>query len=321
MPMSDQPEFEGAIVDEIIDDPSAGRFISSEDIADLTDQICASAGGTGWERDVELNLETKKWRPSAVSADRQRLLYVYLQDELPRFVRDRLQLAASRDIGITMALPIASLFKPEVIALLVDLDADVLIVDDYVKARRMVSRPVLIALAEVEVPIPPESRQVICRSVWSRIEDGTAQEKGRRLEALLAFVFSQVRDLKVIERNYRTETEEIDLVLQVDNFSPRVWQRPGIPFILVEAKNRVDKASQQVMSVLLTKLQTKRGTSRIAFLVSLAGFTEDAKLQELRFSTQDICVVMVGREELASLIEAEDLDDALESLVRRALLR
>lgn len=319
--MSEQPDLEGVIVDEILDDPRRGRFISSKDIEDLAQEIVASPAGGAWEVDVELNLGVKKWRPSAVSADRRRLLYVYLQDELPRFVSDRLRLAASRDLGITIALPIASLFRPDVIALLVDLDAEVLITDDYVEARRLVPRAVLIALAEVEVPISPETRRAICLAVWSRIEAGTSQEKGRRLEALLAFLFSQVRDLKVIERNYRTETEEIDLVLQVDNFSSRVWQRPGVPFILVEAKNRADKASQQVMSVLLTKLQTKRGTSRIAFLVSLAGFTEDAKLQELRFSTQDICVVMIGREELFSLIEADDLDDALEALVRRALLR
>lgn len=319
--MSKQPDLEGAIVDEIVDDPPTGRFVSAKDIDDLRQQIIASPLGGAWELDVELDLGAKKWRPSAVSADRRGLLYVYLQDELPRFVSERLRLAASRDLGITMALPIASLFKPDVIALLVDLDADVLIVDDYVETRRLIPRAVLIALAEVEVPMPPETRQEICRRVWTRIEAGTSQEKGRRLEALLAFVFSQVRDLKVIERNYRTETEEIDLVLQVDNFSPRVWQRPGVPFILVEAKNRADKASQQVMSVLLTKLQTKRGTSRIAFLVSLAGFTEDAKLQELRFSTQDICVVMIGRDELSTLIEADDLDDELEALVRRALLR
>lgn len=321
MQTSEQPDFEGAIVDEIFDDPTAVRAVRYEDVEELTERICASADGARWNRDIELNLGAKKWRPSAVSADRQQLLYVYIQEELPKFARDRLLLAASLGIGITIALPIASIFKSDVTSLLVDLEADVLIVDDYVAARRLTPRSVLVALSEVEVPIAPATRQIICRSVWSRIEAGTPQEKGRRLEALLAFLFSQVRDLKVVERNYRTETEEIDLVLQVDNFSSRVWQRPGSPFILVEAKNRVDKASQQVMSVLLTKLQTKRGTSRIAFLISLAGFTEDAKLQELRFSTQDICVVMIGRDELSALIETDDLDEALESLVTHALLR
>tara|TARA_R110002124_G_scaffold211644_1_gene377882 strand:- start:842 stop:1807 length:966 start_codon:yes stop_codon:yes gene_type:complete len=321
MPTSNPSELQGAVVNEILDDTESGRTVSAKDVEKVTDQICASPDGARWRRDVELELGPKKWRPSAVSVDRARLLYVYLQDELPRFVADRLRLATSRQVAVTVALPITSLFKPDVIELLVDLEAEVLVVDDYIADRRLVPRPILLALADVEVPISPASRQKIYRSIWGRIGEGTAQQRGYRLEALLAFLFSQVQDLKVIERNYRTETEEIDLVLQVDNFSPRVWQRPGVPFILVEAKNRADKASQQVMSVLLTKLQTKRGTSRIAFLVSLAGFTEDAKLQELRFSTQDVCVVMIDRAELESLMESEDLDDSLEALVRRALLR
>lgn len=321
MPTSNPPDFQGAIVEEILDDTGSGRTVSAKDIENITKQICASPSGGHWRREVELDLGPKKWRPSAVSADGARLLYVYLQEELPRFVTERLRLAASRNITITVALPLAALFKPDVVDVLVTLEAEVLIVDDYITDRRLVPRPILLALTEIEVPISPEGRKTICRSVWDRIAGGTAQQRGRRLEELLAFLFSQVRDLKVIERNYRTETEEIDLVLQVDNFSPRVWQRPGVPFILVEAKNRADKASQQVMSVLLTKLQTKRGTSRIAFLVSLSGFTEDARLQELRFSTQDVCVVMIGRTELESLIESEDLDEVLEALVRRALLR
>ena len=124
-----------------------------------------------------------------------------------------------------------------------------------------------------------------------------------------------------MERNYRNETEEIDLVLQIDNFSSRVWQKSGVPFILVEAKNRADKASQPMVSSLVTKLQTKRGNARIAFLVSLAGFTDDARMQELRFSTQDICVVMIDRLQLESLLAAANIDEQLEVLVRQAMLR
>lgn len=308
-------------MDEILDDPILGRSVTSEDVADVVEEIRSSPGGKCWKLGVELDLGAKKWRPSAVTGDQKRLLYIYLQEELPRFVRDRLDLARKLDIAVVIALPLASLFKDDIVELLVKLDAEVLVIDDYVASKRFVSRATLIALADVGVPLSPDLRRTVCRIVLDRMSEGTAQERGRRLEALLAFLFSQVADLKVIERNYRTETEEIDLVLQVDNFSPRSWQRPGMPFILVEAKNRVEKASQQVMSVLLTKLQTKRGTSRIAFLVSLAGFTEEARMQELRFSTQDLCVVMIGRSELTDLAVADDLDDALETLVNHALLR
>jgi Holliday junction resolvase-like predicted endonuclease len=321
MSTSNAPDAGGAAVEELLDEPVAGRSVDAKDIEELIDTIRVSTAGTRWEVDVELDLGPKRWRPSAVSQDRARVLYVFLQDELPRFIVARLRLASSSGLALTVALPIAALFKPSVVKLLAEIEADVLVVDDYVETRRLKSRPLLLALAEVEVAISPELRRTISGSVWQRISEGTPQQRGRRLENLLAFLFSQVQDMKVIETNYRTETEEIDLVLQVDNFSPRVWQNPGVPFILVEAKNRADKATQQVMSVLLTKLQTKRGTTRIAFLISMAGFTEDAKLQELRFSTQEMCVVMIDRTQLEVLIHAENLDDALEALVRHALLR
>ena len=205
--------------------------------------------------------------------------------------------------------------------LLVAVDADVIVLDDYVSSRQLNPRPLLAALADVEVPVSPDLRRNIANVVWDRIADGTAYRKGKRLEALLAFIFAQIRDLKVVERNYRNETEEIDLVLQIDNFSSRVWQKSGVPFILVEAKNRADKASQPMVSSLVTKLQTKRGNARIAFLVSLAGFTDDARMQELRFSTQDICVVMIDRLQLESLLAAANIDEQLEVLVRQAMLR
>lgn len=308
-------------MEDLLGEPFFGKRVDSRDIESTITAICESADGNSWERDVEVALGSKRWRPSAVSSDRRRLLYVFLQEEFPRFAKDRLLLAVQRNISVTVALPIAALFKSDVTNFLVSIQADVLVVDDFVEYRRLKPRNVLIALTDVGVPLSPEARREIGRSTWARIEEGSSQERGRRLESLLTFLFSHVSDLRVVERNYRTETEEIDLVLQVDNFSRRVWQKPGMPFMLVEAKNRADKASQQIVSVLLTKLQTNRGTSRIAFLVSLAGFTKDAKLQELRFSSQDTCVVMIGREGLETLIEAEDLDDVLETMVRRALMR
>ncbi|BAP95723.1 hypothetical protein MMASJCM_0947 [Mycobacteroides abscessus subsp. massiliense CCUG 48898 = JCM 15300] len=94
-----------------------------------------------------------------------------------------------------------------------------------------------------------------------------------------------------------------------------------MPFIIVEAKNRAEKASQQTVSALITKLQTKRGSAKIAILVSRLGFTDDARNQELRFSTSDMCIAMLDSSAIVKLIEADDLDMQLEDLIRYALLR
>ena len=308
-------------MNEVLEEPSRGRPVGIMDVDAAAKRIFESEGGQDWVPGVELDLGSKRWRPNAVSTDGTELLYVFLADQLPRFVRDRLALAAEVGIQSTLALNLASLCNPSIVELLVAVDADVIVLDDYVSSRQLNPRPLLAALADVEVPVSPDLRRNIANVVWDRIADGTAYRKGKRLEALLAFIFAQIRDLKVVERNYRNETEEIDLVLQIDNFSSRVWQKSGVPFILVEAKNRADKASQPMVSSLVTKLQTKRGNARIAFLVSLAGFTDDARMQELRFSTQDICVVMIDRLQLESLLAAANIDEQLEVLVRQAMLR
>lgn len=308
-------------MNEILEEPSRGRPVGIMDVDAAAKRIFESESGQDWVPGVDLDLGSKRWRPNAVSTDGTELLYVFLADQLPRFVRDRLALAAEVGLQSTLALNLASLFNPSIVELLVAVDADVIVLDDYVSSRQLNPRPLLAALADVEVPVSPDFRRNIANVVWDRIADGTAYRKGKRLEALLAFIFAQIRDLKVVERNYRNETEEIDLVLQIDNFSSRVWQKSGVPFILVEAKNRADKASQPMVSSLVTKLQTKRGNARIAFLVSLAGFTDDARMQELRFSTQDICVVMIDRLQLESMLAAANIDEQLEELVRQAMLR
>lgn len=311
----------GEAVDDLIEATRLGSPISANDVSAVLDEILVADATSGWLRDEELALGSKRWRPSALSGDRSVVLYICLLQEFPRFVVERLRLCKAAGLELRIALTVSALFQAEILEVLVDLDCDVLVVDDYNKARRMERRHVLTALADIEVPLSSEVRRDIGRRIWARVGEGTAQERGRRLEGLLAFIFAQVQDLKVVEHNYRNATEEIDLVLQVDNFSSRVWQNSGVPFILVEAKNRVDKASQAMMSILITKLQTKRGTAKIGIMVSLAGFTDEAKMQELRFSTENVCVAMIDRQGVETLIEASDLDETLEIMVRQALLR
>lgn len=308
-------------MDDLVEEPTPGMPVSADDVERVLAEIRSADRKPKWQPNVELVLGTRRWRPPAVSADRSRLLYVCLLPELPRYVAERLQLAAKDGIQVTVALPISTLYSQSVVATLASVDADVMVIDDFRAARRYKRRHVLAAMADVEVPVDVTVRQSIGRVVSSRLDVGTKQERGKRFEGLLAFIFSQIGDLRVVERNYRNKTEELDIVLQIDSISNRAWHESGVPFIIVEAKNWKDKVPQTVVSTLITKLQTKRSTAKIALLVSMGGFTEDARLQELRFSAQKLCVAMIDKSDVLTLIEADDLDDQLEVLVRRALLR
>jgi hypothetical protein len=145
--------------------------------------------------------------------------------------------------------------------------------------------------------------------------------RGRRFEGLLAFLLSQVADFRVKERNLRGATDEVDIVVQIDNQSARCWHKSGAPFVLVEAKNWKNKVGQDEISVFHAKLQTKRGAARIGLVFGMGGFTSDAKAQTLKFATQEHVMVLIGPAELAEWISREGSDDYLESLVRRAMLQ
>lgn len=122
-------------MEEIVEEPSRGRPVGLADVEEAAARIYASNSGQSWVEDTELDLGTKRWKPNAVSDDRARLLYVFLQEELPRYVRERLTLAAERGIKPTLALNLPALFRPEIVELLVSVDADVIVLDDYVESR------------------------------------------------------------------------------------------------------------------------------------------------------------------------------------------
>ena len=68
-------------------------------------------------------------------------------------------------------------------------------------------------------------------------------------------------------------------------------------------------------------MQGKRGTVRLGFIVGAAGFTSDAKEQEIRFASEDLTIAFIGPDELDEWIATDNGDEFLEKLVRRAMLR
>jgi len=59
---------------------------------------------------------------------------------------------------------------------------------------------------------------------------------------------------------------------------------------------------------------------KLGFLVSTKGFTADLERESLRYSESDLCVVLIGPDELRELLKADDLDEQLERMVIRSLV-
>lgn len=269
--------------------------------------------------DQVVTLGGKAWRPHVLAGER--VVHVQAEGEVPGFARRRLAASPEHGFQPVLAATVGVLFDEDLMGFLVENDVEVVVVDPDGSVRDATA-PLTAIASELEVS--PDLRRHLASRGWALCrEEAASHVKGRRLEGLLAFLLSQVDGLEVRSINFRTETEEIDIVVRQRGVGMRTWQLAGAPLILVEAKNwHSAKVTQKEFSAFLTKIEGKRGTVRIGLLVATLGFTEDARQQELRGSRNgDITVVLVGPEELAGWVAADDGDAFLEELVEDAMLR
>lgn len=307
--VEDMPAEEGLVVD-----------VDLKAVESCIADVRARDKARAWGPAERLQLGNVAWTPDAIGK-KGAVLHVALIGDLPRYLRSRLRAAHANDHVVHVAISTAVLYSPDWLDLLVEVDAFVYVVDDWTeKKMRFKRRHILAAVADIQVPVAPDQRQKLAATAFQMLSEGSAQDRGRRLEALLAFLFSQVADFRVVRRNHRNKSQEIDLVLQIEGYSKRVWHNPGRPLVLVEAKNRKEPTGAAVLAGLVRKIQTKRQMVKIAFLVSTSGVTTDLELESLRGSTEDHCVVVIGPGELRGLAESANLDDSLEKLVLDAFI-
>lgn len=284
-------------------------------VEDFAERLVA---GGAWRKGDALDLRNGlRWRPSLVSTDGTKIAHLHFADELRSYIVDRISAAYADGLIVHIVLPMAALYDSEVLGVLAETDAMVHIVDvDLETAAHHLD-----AISKANVPLGPESRKRVALATWRRMREGSNSIKGKRFERFLAFLLDQTPGLEVVERNYRGDTDEIDLVVQVVRYTGSCWFQEGVPFILIEAKNRAESTAQHMVSNLIRRLQTKRGTARIGILFTTSKFTQDAVMEVVKIAEGTLTVVLVKPKEIEEWVEAVDPSDYLETLVRRAMLR
>ena len=224
------------------------------------------------------------WRPVLQSVDGSQVLHIHLAEELRPYIRNRLEMAVRMQMSVAVALRLPSLYDSDMLEFLVGVDAAIMLIDS--RNCLTISNPVyvLTALSDNGVPVEREVRSSVARVAWDRLQIGDENERGRRFEGLLAFLLSQVSDFRVREKNLRGATDEMDLVLQIDNWSGRCWYQPGVPFVLVEAKNWKKPVGQPIVTLLHGRLRKKRQRARVGLAMTTSRFTSDAAMEELKYA-------------------------------------
>lgn len=102
----------------------------------------------------------------------------------------------------------------------------------------------------------------------------TKKSRGDALEGLVeSLLRAEGTELTVVEKNFRTAEEEID-ILASNSLRDPFWVSQGSPLILVECKNWKMKAGVPELRIFESKLRDRGALCRIGIFVSLSGFTK-----------------------------------------------
>lgn len=135
----------------------------------------------------------------------------------------------------------------------------------------------------------------------ARVESApTVHSKGKSLEDLVATLFVSLGGFQVIKRNYRTKTEEIDVVLK--NVSNAPFWKHRSPFIEVECKNWSTPAPRAELDSLRAKVENRAGQCGIGVFVSWSGFTKDFDNELLRLTRENYVIVVMDGEGITEAV-------------------
>lgn len=113
----------------------------------------------------------------------------------------------------------------------------------------------------------------------------TTKERGDALERLVAALMMTETEVSISEKNYRTEEEEIDLLLR-NNLAAPFWTSQHSPFIFIECKNHASPMGVADLRIFESKLDDRSSSVRIGIFVSTGGyyktFVERLKVVQLK---------------------------------------
>ena len=155
---------------------------------------------------------------------------------------------------------------------------------------------------------------------WSEAKTSTDRHrKGAKLEQTLRFLFHSLPGLSRVSANWRSDVEEIDLVVRNESADPFL-QKEGSLW-LVECKNWSKPVDPQTVTAFRSKIRDRHGRVSLGFFVAMAGFTKNVEPILQRQSNEKELVLVLDGPELEAWITAKDRVAWLKAKLDAAILR
>jgi len=300
-------------------------FISEAERQEIRTQALTWARSHGRvDEDCELH-KNIPWRPHLYCRKSNLAVHLLLYPRLDRLYVDAFKLARHRLRGLRIAIvgPTQFIQTPVVLENGQEVDARFVALEEQDGSLKATEyRDVLTLVHRMPLLLPKETYRKLAGSAFQQALVLKGHSKGRQLESLIAFLFSQVPGFEVISTNYNTATEEIDVVVRNRRVGGIFSVYPE-PLILVECKNQVKRASKDQYVTFVAKLRNRRLSASVGFFLSMSGYTQDFRMESLRDSRQRIVVAKLGRDHLEKWIEryhGETTGAYIERLVEEAVL-
>ncbi|MFE5805459.1 restriction endonuclease [Streptomyces sp. NPDC056491] len=130
----------------------------------------------------------------------------------------------------------------------------------------------------------------------------TTKARGDALEGLVeSLLRTEEPELRVIEKNFRTSEEEID-VLVSNGLRDPFWSSQGSPLILIECKNWKSRTGVPELRVFESKVRDRGALCKIGIFVSLGGFTRPFLERLKSFQETGGIIFALDGDDIAALV-------------------
>lgn len=296
--------------------------LDSKDVQQMTEVIRQALPGF----ESTMLADNVRWQPHLVRKDPLTALHIHATSELRTMWRKKLAEAQGvTGCQLVVAAPIQLLTVSSTLEALDILGAQVLPLEYDLNSGSwspQASLSVMRFVFENQLKMDGTTYNSLATRNYERAKNAeTSHQKGKSLEELLGLIFSQISGFEVKETNYRTETEEIDIVVHNRAVGGYIWGQIGSPIVLAEAKNTTTPVGRKELSAFKDKLDARRGMCHLGFLVTMNRFSEDLIKHLLRYSHQKLVIPLIDGNKLDGLCRTNRLDDMIENIITDGILQ
>lgn len=274
------------------------------------------------QRDHELSPRLE-WRPHFYCPQKKIAVHVLLYPRLAERYEQAFKQAhgQTRDLRIAIVGPDSYIRATPILAAAARTDAMVTVLrgPKFESATRYVD--VFRMITKERLMLPTAEYKTLAGLAVAAVGKSQGPEKGRRLEGLTGFLLSQVPGFRVVESNYNTATEEIDIVVENGRIGG-IFQAFPEPLILAECKNTQKRAGKNEYVALRAKMKNRRQAVSVGLFFSLTGYARDFRLEALRDSRERMVIATFSRDDVQVLTNAwgEEAAALVEARIRAAVL-